>query len=192
MASFSNAAYYFESYGIMDFLIPFVLIFTILYAVLQKIKLFGEGKKNFNVIIALAISLLFVVPHVTGTYPSGFDPVQIMNEALPSVSLVAVAAIMLMMLLGIFGKGLGDTLQPVIAIGSIIFVLYIFGSSISIWSGPSDLFYWWTAELTELLIIIAVFGIIVYFITKEKGTGETGKNIYEGTKKLIQGITKDL
>ena len=192
MASFSNAAYYFESYGIMDFLIPFVLIFTILYAVLQKIKLFGEGKKNFNVIIALAIALLFVVPHVTGAYPSGYDPVQIMNEALPSVSLVAVAAIMLMMLLGIFGKGLGDTLQPVIAIGSIIFVLYIFGSSISVWSGPSDLFYWWTAELTELLIIIAVFGIIVYFITKEKGTGETGKNIYEGTKKLIQGITKDL
>ena len=95
---FSQLAYYFQTYGIMDFLLPFLLVFTIIYAVMQKTKILGD-KKNFNVIIALVIALTFVVPHVIGYYPLGYDPVQVMNESLPSVALVAVAAVMLLILI---------------------------------------------------------------------------------------------
>ena len=47
-AGFSDLAYYFETYGVMDFLLPFLLVFTIIYAVMQKTKILGD-KKNFNV-----------------------------------------------------------------------------------------------------------------------------------------------
>ncbi len=111
MALFENIGYYLQAYGILDFLLPFILVFTIVYAVMQKTKILGD-KKNFNVIIALVLGLLFVVPHITGAYPIGYDPVQVMNETLPSISLVAVAAIMLLLLMGIFGTDFSKSAAP--------------------------------------------------------------------------------
>lgn len=172
---YSTFASYFQRYGIMDFLLPFLLVFTIVFAVLQRTEILGEDKKNFNVIIALILALIFIVPHLTGSYPMGYDPVQVINEALPSISLVAIAAIMLLLLLGIFGGDFAKAAMPFIAIAAIVFVIYIFGatSALNFWRGPHDVFYWWTAELTELLIILVVFGLIVWFITKEpKKPGE--------------------
>jgi len=172
MADFTVLATYFQNYGIVDFLLPFVLVFTIVFAVMQKTKILGD-KKQFNVIIALVLALLFVIPHITGTYPLGYDPVQVMNESLPSISLVAVAAIMLLLLMGIFGASWAEGAMPIIAIAAVAFVIYIFGSSLNLWTGPSTLFDWWTPETTQLMLIILVFGLIVWFITKEpKKPGE--------------------
>ncbi len=165
-AGFSTLATYFETYGVLDFLLPFLLVFTIVFAVMQRTHILGE-KKNFNVIVALVLALLFVVPHLTGTYPLGYDPVQVMNESLPSISLVAVAAIMLLLLMGIFGTEFTTAFAPVIAIIAIGFVIFIFGASLNLWNGPYDVFYWWSAEVTELIIVILIFGLIVWFITKE-------------------------
>jgi hypothetical protein len=166
VSGLSNLAYYFQTYGIMDILLPFILVFTIVFAVMQKTKILGD-KKNFNVMIALVLSLIFIAPHITGTYPLGYDPVQVMNSALPSISLVAVASIMLLLLMGIFGAGWADSALPFIAFAAVGFVVYIFGASLNLWTGPNDIFGWWSAETTELMIIILVFGVIVWFITKE-------------------------
>lgn len=183
--AFGRLSTYFQQYGILDFLLPFLLVFTIVFAVLQKTEILGKDKKNFNVVIALVLGLLFVVPHMIGTYPLGYDPVQVMNETLPSISLVAVAAIMLLLLMGIFGTGFAKAAAPLIAILAILFVAYIFGASLNLWRGPYDIFYWWTTEVTELLIIILVFGLLVYFITKEPNT-TAGENIWEGFKNLFE------
>lgn len=182
---FSKLGYYFQTYGVMDFLLPFLLVFTIVFAVLQKTKILGD-KKNFNVIVALVLALLFVVPHAMGYYPLGYDPVQVMNESLPSIALVAVAAIMLLILMGIFGAEFSKSMAPIIAIAAIIFVVYIFGSALAVWTGPSDIFYWWTSEVTELLVIILVFGLIVYFIVKEPGEKTEGSRILKGVGKLFE------
>lgn len=187
-AYFSNIASYFQTYGIMDFLLPFLLVFTIVFAVLQRTEILGKNKKNFNLVIALVLALMFIVPHMTGAYPLGYDPVQVINEALPSISLVAIAAIMLLLLMGIFGGDFAKAAIPFIALASIIFVIYIFGatSALNLWQGPSDIFYWWTPELTELLIIILIFGLIVWFITKEKGAETPGAGLLEGIKSLFE------
>lgn len=188
LGGFQTLATYFQAYGVMDFLIPFILVFTIVFAVMQKTQILGD-KKNFNVIIAFVLALLFVAPHVMGSYPLGYDPVQIMNETLPSISLVAVAAIMLLLLMGIFGTGFADAAKPIIAIIAIGFVVYIFGASLNVWRGPYDVFYWWTAEVTELLIIILVFGLIVWFITKEPSQGE-GQKILKGGWNALKSLFK--
>lgn len=174
MTTYQNLVGYMKAYGVMDFLLPFILVFTIVFAVLQKTKILGD-KKNFNVIVSFVLGLLFVVPHMTGQYPAGYDPVAIMNSALPSISLVAVASIMLLLLMGIFGTNFSKKATPFIAILAIIFVGYIFGATLNFWQGPYDVFSWWTSEVTELLIIILVFGLIVYFIIKEPSKGESAK-----------------
>ncbi len=182
---FSNLAYYFQQYGVMDFLLPFLLVFTIIYAVLQRTKLLGD-KKNFNVIVALILALVFVVPHITGTYPLGYDPVQVMNETLPSISLVAVAAMMILILMGIFGASFAASFAPIIAIAAMVFVIYIFGAALNLWTGPYDVFSWWSSDLTELLIIILVFGLVVWFITKEKVPESKGEGIIKTIAKFFE------
>lgn len=174
IGSFTNLAQYFQAYGVMDFLLPFILVFTILYAVTAKLALFKDHKQ-FRVVIALVLSLLFVVPHIVGTYPLGYDPVQVMNESLPSISLVSVAAIMVLLLMGIFGADFSAAAAPWIAIVSLGFVVYIFGASLNLWQGPYDVFYWWSPDVTELMVVLFIFGLVVWFIVKEPSKqGEKG------------------
>jgi hypothetical protein len=189
-AGFSNLAYYFQTFGVLDFLLPFILVFTIVYAVMQRTKILGDNK-NFNVVIALVMALSFVIPHVIGWYPLGYDPVQVLNEAIPSISLVAVAAIMLLILLGLFGRDVGEKLMPVIAIAAITFVIYIFGSTstLNVWQGPSEIFSWWTPETTELMLVILVFGLVVWFITKEPNK-PGDKTALGGVSEFLKGLTE--
>jgi len=72
------------------------LVFTIVFATLQKTKILGEDenkkpRKNFNAVIALVMGLAVVIPHVIGSYPPDGDVVNIINNALPNVSVVLVA-----------------------------------------------------------------------------------------------------
>ncbi|SRR3989338_2030733 len=188
MALTDTLAYYLESLGLLDFFLPFILVFTITFAVLQKINLFED--KRFAGVIAFAAGLLFVIPHITGNYPAGYDPVQVINESLPSVALVGVAVVMVLLLLGIFGKpeagGFGAVLNPFIILIAVGFILYIFGSSLGIWSGPYDVFSWWTEETTEILIIVLVFGLIVKLIVggKPEAQGTTKPPFMERLKEI--------
>lgn len=170
MATFDSLVFYLQEYGVLDFLLPFLLVFTIIYAVSSKLPLIKDDKR-FRVVLALTIGLLFVIPHVVGNYPLGYDPVQVLNEALPSVALVAVAVLMLFILLGLFGTEITESMAPIIAIVAIAFVAYIFGSSLGFWQGPYTTFSWWSEEVTNLIIIILVFGGVIWFMTKEPGSG---------------------
>lgn len=185
-ASFTNLAAYLQTYGVMDFLLPFILVFTIVFAVLAKLPLFSD-KKNFKVVIALVLALIFVVPHIIGSYPLGYDPVQVMNESLPSIALVAVAAVMLLILMGLFGTDFTESAAPIVGILAIVFVVYIFGAALNLWQGPYDIFWWWTPAVTELLIIILVFGVIVMFITRDPDKNKTpGENVLKSVNKLFK------
>ena len=175
-----------RDFGFLDFILPFILVFTIVFAVLRKTKIMGD-KKNFDVIIALVLGLLFVTPHVMGLYPLGYDPVQVLNETLPSIALVAVAVIMLLILMGLFGTDFARSAAPLVAILAIAFVIYIFGASLQFWNGPYDLFGWWSSDVTELIIIILVFALIVWFVVKEPDDKKTaGTGLLKGIKDLFE------
>ncbi len=182
-----NIAQFFQNYAISDFLLPFLLVFAIIFAVMQKTKLLGD-KKNIHVMISLILGLLFVIPHINGQYPLGYDPVQILNSTLPSISLVAVAAIMLLILMGIFGTKMTQSFAPVIAFAAIGFVVYIFGTALNLWNGPWATWSWFTTETTELIIILLIFGVVVWLITKEPADKTAGKDMLKGVK---DWFTKD-
>ena len=166
-----------ESWGLTDVMLPFLLIFTILYAVLQKTKILGENKRNLNLVFSLVLGLLFVIPHVTNSYPGGWDPVDIMNKALPAVSLTVVAVIMLLVLIGLFGHDvvfLGAALPGWIAFFSFMTILFIFGSAAGWWATGVN---GWLADFfgedaIAIIIMLLVFGIIIAFITGDSGEAE--------------------
>jgi len=185
---FENFVYVLTSWGVVEFLLPFLLVFVIVYAVLQKTHILGEDKKRLNVVLALIMGLAVVIPHFTGWY-SRWDPVIVINQALPQVSIILVAIIMLLLIIGVFGNELdiaGTPLAFWVVILAVIAVVVIFGSAVGWFTLPLWLWFLHDPELQALIIMILVFGIVIWFITKEEKKGEEVR----GLGKFMEGITK--
>jgi hypothetical protein len=67
-STFRNVIEFFDEIGIYDVILPFLLVFTIVFAILEKTKVFGTDtidnvkytKKNLNSLTAFVISFLVV------------------------------------------------------------------------------------------------------------------------------------
>ena len=176
MVNFQDLFVTLDNIGVTDVLLPFILVFTLIYAVLQKAKIFGDDKKNFNVIVALVMGLAVIIPHVTNSYPAGTDVVNIINSALPQVSVVLVAIVMAMILIGVFWQGKwGSGLISLMVILSFAAIVYIFGNAANWWEMSGFFSFLNDPDLQALIIVVLVFGIIIAFITSEpkadKGEG---------------------
>ncbi len=177
MANFTDLFIWFDKMGLADSLIPFMLIFTITYAVLDRIKLFGDSKKNIHIILAMILGLLFVIPHVTNSYPTGADPVEIINTAVPNVGVLIIAIIMVMLIVGVFGAKLKVKNSPLTSIVVLVafgLVLYIFGQAAGWWnkSGfPRFFGFLNDPETMAMIVILAVFLIFVFFLVGGSSEG---------------------
>ena len=168
---FERAIITLEQIGLTDVLLPFFLIFTLVFAILQKTEILGHDKKNFNIIISLVMGFAVVIPHITGTYPPNADVVLIINKALPNVSLIIVAILMVLLLVGIFGWKLGPggtSMSGIVALIAFVIVVYIFGVAADLWRAPGRWTWLGNSDTQAIILVILVFGIIVWFITKDK------------------------
>ncbi|HLC74499.1 MAG TPA: hypothetical protein VJH88_01440 [Candidatus Nanoarchaeia archaeon] len=171
-ASLNRLLDFLVSYGVFEVALPFLLIFTIVFAVLQQVKIFGNDKKNINGALALLFGLIAVVPHITGRYPPNYDPIVIINALIPSAAVLAISIVLVLILLGMWGLEMGKGV-PTFAIIVIVGVLfYVFGATVGWWQLPSQVDSWWDDDLTSLIVVILVFGAIIWFITSDdKSTG---------------------
>jgi len=161
-----------ESWGLTDVLLPFLLIFIIIFAILQKTNILGAGKKNFNVGLAVIIGALVVIPHILGTYPPNGDVVDIINKALPQVSIIVVAVVMVLILIGLLGgesTWIGGSLSGWVAFLAIVSVVWIFGASAGWWTGNSWFFRFFGADAVAIIIMLLVFAMIIWWVTKDSG-----------------------
>jgi hypothetical protein len=172
MVVYQDAFQQLADLGILDVILPFILIFTIVFAVLQKVKIFGDGTKSkpFNVVISLVMGAAVIFPHVLGYYPPEKDIVNIINTSLPNVSVVIVAIVMALIIIGVLGRRfeIGDgTLSGWIALAAFVLIAYIFGDAASWWDSPQWAWFLRDSQTMTLIITILVFAIIIWFITKE-------------------------
>ncbi len=163
-------------WGVDEILLPFLLVFTIVYAVLKKSKILGDDSERFNKVIALIMGLAVVIPHSLGMYgrPSVVD---IINRALPQVSLVVVAIVMFLLMVGIFGKDVsfaGTTASGWAVFLSLIAVFIIFGNAAGWFAMPAILYFLNDPQIQSLVIIILVFGLVIKFVTGEESDDEGG------------------
>lgn len=184
-----------NDWGVADVLLPFLLVFTIIFAVLQKSHILGKEKKNFNVMVALIMGLAVVFPHVLGTYPAEADPVNIINQALPNVSIVVIAIMSILLLIGLLGgevKWIGSSMSGWIAIICFLVVIYIFGRAAGWFSyGLPNWLRWLDNEDTQaLIVILLVFGILVWYITKDD-SAKKGKFLSETMEDFGKLFKKD-
>jgi hypothetical protein len=180
---FANFLYWLDYWGVRDIILPFILIFTIIFAIMQKVNLFGQ--KKYNVAIALAIALLTIIPHVTGTYPPGLDVINIINDSIPEFALLTVVVVLLLLMLGL---GLGEAPYKRVVTGwavviAGIILLLIFGSAII----PGLAFmHYLDPSIISLIVILIVFGLIVAFVTGGKESTSTAGGAGQGAQEEIQ------
>jgi hypothetical protein len=139
---------------------------------------------------------LVVVPHVTGTYPAGKDVVEIMNHSIPNVSVVVIAIVMMLLLIGIFGvrvdllgqDNMIKSFVPLIAMG---IVFFIFGRSAGWFNAglPNWLGFLDDSDTVAVILVILVFVIIIGFIT---GDGGGGRRLGTGIKDVLNEFGKIL
>ncbi len=85
-----------EEMGTFELLLPFLLVFILVYAILEKVKLFGEKSTAYNLILAAVVGILLVRQG---------DLVELINTFIPNVSLVVVVFFGILVIAGLFGFG---------------------------------------------------------------------------------------
>ena len=113
-----------ESIGFYDVVFPFLIVFTIFYGILQKVRLFGssDSTKNINVVVAFVTAFFVLrVPWIIET----------IKQFLPRVSLLVIVLLMVLLILGIFGTsaegwtGLPFFLAVILSVGGIIWAVIL-------------------------------------------------------------------
>jgi hypothetical protein len=192
MVTFQDVILRLQAVGLSDVLLPFILIFTVVFAILQKAHPLGDAPKDkpFNMMVALVMALAVVIPHVIGMYPAGADVVVIINQSLPNVAVVLVALVMVLLLVGLFGgkPTWGSTASGWVAIFAFLLVIYIFGRSAGWFLYLPAWLYWLDNPDTQaMLLVLAVFALIVWFITKDPDAKSTGlRDVADGVKGLFK------
>lgn len=167
---FENMIMSLQQWGVVDVVLPFVLIFTIVFAVLEKTKILGSDDakvRKYAVVIAMVVAFSVVVPHITGTPYFGYDVVDAINTALPQIGLLLVSIVMMLLSVGLWtgekpdgSKGIGVWF----ILASIVMIIMIFISSIGIYDVPIWLESLLRSDVVPLVIAILVFGVIINFI----------------------------
>lgn len=103
VSTFRNALLFFDKIGIYDVILPFLLVFTIVFAILEKTKIFGteevEGvkisKKNLNAMTAFVISFLVI---------ASSKLVEIITQVSSQMVILLLLAVLFLLLIGSFQK----------------------------------------------------------------------------------------
>jgi hypothetical protein len=158
-----------DQMGLTGILLPFLLIFSIMFAIMSNVGVLGANRKIHG-FISFAIAMLVVVPHITGSYPPGADVVAMMNTAIPNVTGVVVAAIMFLILLGLFGLRpnlAGTGLGGIFILLSAVIIFAIFGSSAG-WFDlglPPWLSFLNDPDTQALVVVLLMFWAVISLIT---------------------------
>ncbi len=186
MADFYSMVYWMDSVGILDVLLPFLLIFSLSFAILSNIKLFN---RKTNSIIALVIGFSVVVQHIL--YPSPSDVVSFINRFIPNVAALIVVGLLLLMVIGLFNKdamktNLVKVVTPIVAV--LIFIIILL-QNLHLYELPSFLYWLADPETQSLIIILIVFILLVNWITGDSKEGK-GKNGGKNTKNNLSEVLK--
>jgi uncharacterized BrkB/YihY/UPF0761 family membrane protein len=171
---------FFVRLGVYDVILPFVLVFSIVFAILEKSKIFGtetiEGeqytKKNINAMTAFVIGFLVVA--------SG-QLVSIINKSLGNIVILLMVIISFLILIGSFFREDEHVFlkegpwRTGFMIASLIGVILIFLNAIPTEDGSNWLNKsagWisdhWNTNWVGSIILIILIVVLMYYIVRDR------------------------
>jgi hypothetical protein len=163
----------FENAFFSQILLPFLLVFVVIFAILQKSKVLGEGKAQIDALVSMVIGLILI----TFGYQAGLI-VKLMSWLAVGVAVILVFLI----LYGFVGGDLKEgkpwmkvvfgILAGLFTLGVVIYVTGFWEIFIGWFSGGGDGSVW-----MNVLMIVLVLGAVLVAIFSSKprspGGGET-------------------
>lgn len=170
---------FFKRFGVFDVILPFLLVFTVVFAILQKSHILGENKKNLDATVAFVIAMLVV---------AATKIVGVINGALPAIVLLIIVSMSFLLLVGMFVKpgeifkNLEGAWIKFLMILLFIAVMLIFLANIRLDNGDSWLEYslnyvsvYWSGAVVGSIILVVIFIAAIMWVTvgeKEKKKGD--------------------
>lgn len=150
--------------------LAFVLVFTLVFAVLQKSKILGEGKKQIDALISLAIGLIVI---------SVGSALNFIQQIIPFMAISLIIILVFMLLLGMFynegsfkiSDGLKIFFGIIVFLAVAIAVLIFTGgwSYIISWFGSNGSI---GADVILIVVVIVAVLIALFGSGKESGSKE--------------------
>ena len=192
MADYQSAIALLYQWGLRDLLIPFALIFTLVFALMQKIKIFkvvgkDEADKKISTVIALGFALAALIPHFTGR---GFDVVKFMNEFLPNSFVRLFLVLLFLALIGTVSKVKKPGEHPLIGI---IALIAVFTLVIILLQATQQISYPFLHFLNDpntqaILIVGLVFVLVIWYISKKPTAPGTPVEYFTKFKEQLQKL----
>ena len=181
-----NVLEFFVRIGIYDVVLPFILVFTIVFAILEKTKVLGteeiDGKKhtkrNLNAMAAFTIGFLVI---------ASSRLVETITQVSSQVVILLLLGVFFLMLIGSFYKegeigteGVTGWVRNVFIVIMLVGIISIFLNAIKTKSGQSWLEFalnylqanWTSTGVASIILIILVILFVVYVTREGKPKGE--------------------
>lgn len=164
---------FFAKVGVYDVVLPFLLVFSITFAILEKTKIFGTEKvgddvytkKNLNAMVAFVVGFLVV---------ASTRLVSVVNTAVANIALMLIVVVAFLMLIGTFFAEKEDvildkgpwrtTFMIIIGLGVVLVFMNALG-----WLYPTLTYirrYWQTNLVGGILLLLL---IVVFMVWVGKG-----------------------
>ena len=170
-SAFRNVIVFFEEIGLYDVVLPFLLVFTIVFAILEKTKVFGTeqidgkeySKKNLNSITAFVIAF-FVI--------ASSKLVEIITTVSSYTVILLLLSVLFLLLVGSFMKeGEGGFLKGnwnyFFMIMMFVGIALIFIYALGWWDVMWGFFRFQTGgEVVGSIILLAIIVLFIWYIVK--------------------------
>jgi hypothetical protein len=180
-STFRTTLIFFDKLGIYDVILPFLLVFTIVFAILEKTRVLGTekidgsttSKKNLNSLVAFVIAFLTI---------ASSSIVGVINKTASHIVILLLLSVFFLLLIGSFMK---ETEEGVFLEGpwKIIFMIIMFVGIIFIFLNalPGREGQTWLDEIfkflgnfnnsnvvSSIILIIVVVGFIAFIVKEPK------------------------
>lgn len=135
-----------EQAGVFSYLLPFLLIFAIIFGILQKMNLFGDTSKAVNGIIALAVGLM--------SLQFGFVSI-FFAEIFPKLGMGLAVILLALILLGLFTDS--NQTGIMFGLGGIILAVILWNTFDF---GGTSFWYWFSGDWISIIAVIVVLAVV--------------------------------
>jgi hypothetical protein len=155
-----------QHWVLTSFVYPFLLIFAIVFGILEKTKLFGEDKKQLNAVISFVVGIIFV---------AAVEPKLIVSNLILFLS-VAIVIVFVVLLVWGFATGnepkIGSNgLKVFIAIVVILAVIIFLFITTGVWDTVIDTLFrqdWSEGVWTNVIFLVVVAAALAAILSGAK------------------------
>ena len=147
--AFGDLLYQWEQMGMFAYILPFLLIFAVVYGILERTKIFDAP--GINAIIAVVVGLMSLQFQMVSVF---------FAEIFPRLGIGLSIILVVLILVGMFMPKKGPAVWIMFAISGVIAIVVI--SKSFNWVGWTSNTGWWTqnsASIIGIIFILAVLGI---------------------------------